>query len=161
PEATVTVRPQVSGTITQILFQEGQVVQKGKTLAIIDPRPFEMSLLQAQGQLTRDQAQLANAKITLERFQTLLKQDSIARQDVDTQAATVKQLEGAVISDRAAVGSAKLNLDYTRVTAPVSGRVGLRAVDVGNVISAGDANGIVVQTQITPIDVEFTVPQDQ
>src|SRR5262249_16922709 len=88
-------------------------------------------------------------------------QDSIARQDVDTQAATVQQLEGAVLSDRAAMGTAKLNLGYTRVTAPVNGRVGLRAVDVGNVISAGDANGLVVQTQITPIDVEFTVPQDQ
>jgi multidrug efflux system membrane fusion protein len=161
PEATVTVRPQVSGTITQILFREGQMVKRGQTLAIIDPRPFEMSLLQAQGQLTRDQAQLANARLTLQRYRTLLDQDSIARQDVDTQAATVKQLEGAVMSDRAAVGTARLNLDYAHVTAPVSGRVGLRAVDVGNVISAGDANGLAVVTQTSPIDVEFTVPQDQ
>jgi multidrug efflux system membrane fusion protein len=161
PVATVTVRPQVSGTITQILFREGQMVRKGQTLAVIDPRPFEMALMQAQGQLTRDEAQLADARLTLSRYRTLLAQDSIARQQVDTQAATVKQLEGTVMTDRAAVGTAKLNLGYSRVTAPVSGRVGLRAVDVGNVISAGDANGIVVLTQVAPIDVEFTVPQDQ
>ena len=161
PVATVTVRPQVSGTITQILFREGQMVTRGQTLAVIDPRPYQMSLMQAQGTLTRDQAQLANAKLTLQRYRTLLAQDSIARQDVDTQAATVKQLEGAVLSDRAAVGSARLNLGYARVTAPVSGRAGLRAVDVGNVISAGDANGFVVLTQVAPIDVEFTVPQGQ
>jgi multidrug efflux system membrane fusion protein len=161
PAATVTVRPQVSGTITQILFKEGQMVRRGQALAIIDPRPFQMALLQAQGQLARDEAQLANAKLTLTRYQTLLTQDSIARQDVDTQAATVKQLEGAVLTDRANVGTARLNLGYSRVTAPVSGRVGLRAVDVGNVISSGDANGLVVLTEVDPIDVQFTVPQDQ
>jgi multidrug efflux system membrane fusion protein len=161
PVTTVTVRPQVSGTITQILFREGQMVGRGQILAIIDPRPFEMSLLQAQGQLARDQANLANARVTLDRYRTLLAQDSIARQDVDTQAATVKQLEAAVLSDRAGVGTAKLNLGYAHVTSPVSGRVGLRVVDAGNVISAGDANGLVVVTQISPIDVEFTVPQDQ
>jgi multidrug efflux system membrane fusion protein len=160
PVATVTVRPQVSGVITQILFREGQMVKKGQTLAVIDPRPFQMALMQAQGQLARDEAQLGAAKITLERYRTLLAQDSIARQDVDTQASTVKQLQAAVISDRAGVGTAKLNLDYSRVTAPVSGRAGLRAVDVGNLISAGDANGFVVLTQVEPIDVEFTVPQD-
>jgi multidrug efflux system membrane fusion protein len=161
PVATVTVRPQVSGTITEILFREGQMVKKGQTLAVIDPRPFQYALMQAQGQLTRDEAQLANARLTLQRYRTLLTQDSIARQDVDTQASTVKQLEGAVVGDRAAVGTARLNVEYAHVTAPVSGRVGLRAVDVGNVISAGDANGLVVETQITPIDVEFTVPQGQ
>lgn len=161
PIASVTVRPQVSGVITQVLFKEGQMVKRGQTLAVIDPRPLQMALMQAQGQLTRDEAQLANARLTLTRYRTLLAQDSIARQDVDTQAATVKQLEGAVLSDRASVGTARLNLGYTRVTAPVSGRVGLRAVDVGNVISAGDQNGFVVLTEVAPIDVEFTVPQDQ
>jgi multidrug efflux system membrane fusion protein len=161
PTATVTVRPQVSGVITQILFREGQMVKRGQTLAIIDPRPLEMALLQAQGQMARDEANLANARLTLSRYRTLLAQDSIARQDVDTQAATVKQLEAAVVSDRASVGTAKLNLGYSHVSAPVSGRVGLRAVDVGNLISAGDANGLVVETQIQPIDVTFTVPQDQ
>lgn len=161
PVATVTVRPQVGGTITQILFQEGQMVKRGQTLAVIDPRPFEMALMEAQGNLKRDEAQLANARLTLQRFRTLLDQDSIARQEVDTQAATVKQLEGVVMTDKAAVGTAKLNLGFTRVTAPVDGRVGLRAVDVGNVVAANDATGIVVQTQVTPIDVQFTVPQDQ
>ena len=161
PVATVTVRPQVGGTITQILFREGQMVKRGQTLAIIDPRPFEMALLQAQGALTRDEAQLANARLTLQRYRNLLAQDSIARQDVDTQAATVKQLEGTVMTDRAAVGTAKLNLGYTRVTAPFDGRVGLRAVDVGNLVAANEANGIVVETQVAPIDVQFTVPQDR
>jgi multidrug efflux system membrane fusion protein len=161
PTATVTVRPQVSGTITQILFKEGQLVRRGQLLAVIDPRPFQLTLEQAQGQLARDEAQLAAAEVTLTRYQTLLAQDSIARQDVDTQAATVKQLRGAVLADRAGVGTAKLNLDYSRVTAPVSGRVGLRAVDIGNVISTGDANGLVVLTAVDPIDVQFTVPQDQ
>ena len=161
PVATVTVRPQVGGVITQILFREGQMVERGQTLAVIDPRPLQMALLQAQGSLTRDQAQLTNAKLTLSRFRTLLAQDSIARQDVDTQAATVKQLEGTVMTDQAAVGTAKLNLDYSRVTAPVDGRVGLRAVDIGNLVSANDTNGIVVETQVAPIDVQFTVPQDQ
>lgn len=161
PVATVTVRPQVGGTITQILFTEGQMVKRGQTLAVIDPRPFEMALMEAEGNLKRDEAQLANARLTLQRFRNLLAQDSIARQDVDTQAATVKQLEGTVLTDKAAVGTAKLNLGFTRVTAPVDGRVGLRAVDVGNVVAANDATGIVVQTQVTPIDVQFTVPQDQ
>ncbi|MDB5443342.1 MAG: efflux transporter, family, subunit, partial [Phenylobacterium sp.] len=161
PTAIITVRPQVSGTITQILFKEGQMVRRGQALAVIDPRPLQMALMQAQGQLTRDQAQLANASLTLGRYRNLLAQDSIARQDVDTQAATVKQLEGVVVTDKAALGTAQLNLGYSRVTAPISGRVGLRAVDVGNVISAGDANGLVVLTEVAPIDVEFTVPQDQ
>jgi multidrug efflux system membrane fusion protein len=160
PAATVTVSPQVSGTITQILFREGQMVRKGQALAVIDPRPLQMALLQAQGALARDQAQLANARLLLGRNQTLLAQDSIARQDVDTQAALVRQLEGTVTTDRAAVGTAQLDLGYSRVVAPVAGRVGLRVVDVGNYIAAGAANGIVVLTQIAPIDVEFTLPQD-
>src|SRR5213079_2478591 len=110
---------------------------------------------------TRDEAQLANAKLVLQRDQTLLAQDSIARQDVDTQAALVKQLEGTVTTDRAAEGIAKINLGYTSVTAPISGRVGLRTVDIGNLVGSSDANGIAVITQQSPIDVEFAVPQDQ
>ncbi|CAN7558043.1 MdtA/MuxA family multidrug efflux RND transporter periplasmic adaptor subunit [Phenylobacterium sp. LjRoot225] len=161
PVATATVTPQVGGTITQILFREGQMVKRGQALAVIDPRPLEMALLQAQGTLTRDEAQLANARLTLGRYRTLLAQDSIARQEVDTQAATVKQLEGTVMTDRAAVGTARLNLGYSRVVAPFDGRVGLRAVDVGNVIAANSTTGIVVETQVAPIDVQFTVPQDQ
>lgn len=160
PAATVTVRPQVSGVITQVLFREGQVVQRGQTLVQIDPRPYQMALLQAQGNQTRDEAQLAAARLTLSRYQTLLAQDSIARQEVDTQSATVKQLEGTVMSDRAAVGTARLNLGFARIVAPVSGRVGLRVTDVGNYIGAGDANGVAVITTVSPIDVEFTVPQD-
>jgi multidrug efflux system membrane fusion protein len=160
PAATVTVRPQVSGVITEVLFREGQIVKRGQPLAQIDPRPFKMALLQAQGNLTRDEAQLASAKLTLSRYQTLLSQDSIARQEVDTQAATVKQLEGVVMTDRAAVGTAQINLGYTRIVAPVAGRVGLRVTDVGNYIGAGDTNGVAVVTTLSPIDVEFTVPQD-
>lgn len=160
PAATVTVRPQVGGTITQVMFREGQVVQRGQALVQIDPRPFQMALMQAQGNLTRDEAQLAAARLTLSRYQTLLGQDSIARQEVDTQAATVKQLEGVVMADRAAVGTARLNLGFARIVAPVSGRVGLRVTDVGNYIGAGDANGVAVITTVSPIDVEFTVPQD-
>jgi len=161
PVANVTVRPQVSGTITQVLFTEGQMVKKGDLLATIDPKPFEMALQQATGARLRDEAQLAAAKVTLDRYQTLLKQDSIARQDVDTQAALVKQLEGTVTIDRANEGSARLNLGYARIVAPVSGRVGLRVVDAGNYIGAGDSSGFVVITQIAPIDVEFAVPQDR
>jgi multidrug efflux system membrane fusion protein len=160
PAATVTVTPQVSGVITQILFREGQTVKKGQALAIIDPRPLRNQLTQAQGQLTRDEAQLANARLLLARDRTLLAQDSIARQEVDTQAATVRQLEGTVTTDRGAVAQARLNLGFSRVTAPVSGRVGLRVVDVGNYVNAGSSTGLVVITQVTPIDVEFTVPQD-
>ncbi|WP_348696727.1 efflux RND transporter periplasmic adaptor subunit [Duganella fentianensis] len=158
--ATTTVRPQVSGILQQVLFKEGQMVKAGQVLAQIDPRQFEMALLQASGQRQRDEAQLENAKLTLERYRTLLGQDSIARQDVDTQAALVKQLEGTVMTDRAQEGTAKLNLGYTKVVAPITGRVGLRVVDVGNLVGASDAGGIAVITQLSPIDVEFSVPQD-
>jgi multidrug efflux system membrane fusion protein len=159
PEATVTVTPQVGGVITEILYKEGQTVQKGQTLAVIDPRPFQIALNNAQGQLARDQAQLTNAKLQLDRDKTLLAQDSIARQDVDTQAATVGQLQGNVTSDQASINSAELNLGFTRVIAPVSGKVGLRPVDLGNYINAGAASGVAVITQVTPIDVEFPIPQ--
>ena len=161
PVATITLRPQVSGVLTAVLFTEGQMVTKGQLLAQIDPRPFQQALMQAQGTRQRDEAQLANARITLQRYQTLLAQDSIARQDVDTQAALVQQLEGTVTSDRASEKTAQLNLDFTRVTAPIGGRVGLRVVDAGNVVSSGDAAGIAVITQINPVDVQFSVPQDR
>ncbi|AKU20290.1 efflux RND transporter periplasmic adaptor subunit [Massilia sp. NR 4-1] len=159
--ATTTVRPQVSGILQKVLFKEGQMVKAGQVLAQIDPRQFELSLMQASGQRQRDEAQLENARLTLERYRTLLAQDSIARQDVDTQAALVRQLEGTVMTDKAAEGTARLNLGYTKVVAPISGRVGLRVVDVGNLVGSGDANGIAVITQVSPIDVEFAVPQDQ
>jgi multidrug efflux system membrane fusion protein len=161
PQATVRVTPQVSGVMQKVLFKEGQMVKAGDLLATIDPRQFEMALMQATGQRQRDEAQLDSARVQLQRFKTLLEQDSIARQEVDTQAALVKQLEGTVVIDKANEGTARLNLGYTRVVAPVSGRVGLRTVDVGNVVSGGDANGIALITQITPIDVVFAIPQDQ
>ena len=160
PQSTVKVRPQVSGVMEKVLFKEGQIVRAGDLLATIDARPFELALMQASGQRQRDEAQLASARVTLARFKTLLGQDSIARQEVDTQAALVKQLEGTVVIDKANEGTAKLNLSYARVVALISGRVGLRTVDVGNVVSSSDANGIVLITQISPVDVVFAVPQD-
>jgi len=160
PQATVRVRPQVSGVLQQLLFKEGQMVRKGELLAIIDPRQFEMALQQVIGQRQRDEASLAAAAVTLQRYRTLLQQDSIARQEVDTQEALVKQLEAAVVISKANEGVARLNLGYTRVVSPIAGRVGLRVVDVGNVVSSGDANGVALVTQISPIDVEFAVPQD-
>lgn len=160
PQATVRVRPQVSGVLTQVLFREGQNVRKGQLLATIDPRPFEMALQQAVGQRMRDEAQLAAARVTLARYETLLRQDSIARQEVDTQRATVNQLEAAVVTSKAAEGTARLNLSYARIVAPIAGRTGLRTVDVGNQVGTGDTEGIVVITKLTPIDVEFAIPQD-
>jgi multidrug efflux system membrane fusion protein len=161
PLANVTVQPQVSGVLTAVLFQEGQMVKKGDVLATIDPQPFQNALAQAAGARQRDEAQLAAARVTLQRYQTLLGQDSIARQDVDTQAALVKQLEGTVAIDRANEGTAKLNLTWSRITAPVSGRIGLRPVDAGNYISNGATGGVATITQIAPIDVEFSIPQDR
>ena len=161
PQVTVRVHPQVSGVLEKVLFKEGQMVRAGELLATIDPHPFELALMQASGQLQRDEAQLSSARVTLERYQTLLTQDSIARQDVDTQAALVKQLEGTVVIDKANEGTARLNLGYARIVAPASGRVGLRTVDAGNVVSPGDASGIALITQISPVDVVFSVLQDQ
>lgn len=161
PAATVTVRPQVGGALQKILFREGETVRAGQVLAVIDSRQFDMALMQASGVRQRDEAQLASARVTLQRFQTLLAQDSIARQEVDTQTALVKQLEGTVASDRAAEGTAKLNLNYTKIVAPINGRLGLRLVDVGNIVGTNDAAGIAVITQVSPIDVQFSVPQDQ
>ena len=161
PQATVKIRPQVSGVMEKVLFKEGQMVRAGEVMATIDTRPFDLALMQASGQRQRDEAQLASARVTLQRFNTLLQQDSIARQEVDSQAALVKQLEATVLIDKAAEGTARLNLGYARVLAPISGRVGLRTVDVGNVVSSNDVNGIAVITQVSPIDVVFAVPQDQ
>ncbi len=161
PLATVTLRAQVSGVLTEVLFTEGQRVKKGQVLARIDPRPFEQALTQAQGARQRDQAQLDNARIVLERYRTLLAQDSIARQDVDTQAALVRQLQGTVTTDLAQEQAAQLNLGYTRITAPTNGRIGLRAVDAGNYVGTGDTNGIATLTQEDPIDVAFAIPQDR
>ena len=159
--STVTVRPQVSGILKELKFKEGGMVKAGQVVAQIDPAQFEMALMQATGQRQRDEAQLENARLTLKRYQTLLGQDSIARQEVDTQAALVKQLEGTVMTDRAAEGTARLNLGYTKVVSPISGRAGLKVVDIGNLVSTSDAGGVVVVTQLSPIDVQFSVPQDK
>jgi membrane fusion protein, multidrug efflux system len=161
PIATVTVRSRVDGQIINVAFREGQLVREGDLLVQIDPRPFEVQLMQAEGQQAKDEAALKNAQIDLERYRVLMEQDAIPRQQLDTQVATVNQDEAALKSDAAQVASAKLNLVYCRITAPVSGRVGLRLVDVGNMVHAADTTGLVVITQLQPITVLFTVPADR
>ena len=160
PTATVTVKTQLSGQLMSVGFTEGQVVKKGQFLAQVDPRPYQQQLAQAEAAAAKDRAQLSNARADLKRYQTLLAQDSVSRQQVDTQAALVSQLEAQVKADQAAVGTQKLNLTYARITSPISGKVGLRQVDAGNYVTPGDANGIVTVTQVTPIDVAFTLPED-
>jgi multidrug efflux system membrane fusion protein len=157
---TVTVKSRVDGQIVRIAFTEGQKVTEGDLLVEIDPRPFQVQLAQAAGQMARDRAQLEVAKRTLQRNRELLDQGIISRQLFDDQAATVGQYEGAVQMDQALIDQAQLQLTYSRVTAPISGRIGLRLVDVGNVVHAEDARGLVVITQVQPITVLFTVPED-
>jgi multidrug efflux system membrane fusion protein len=160
PLATVTVKTQINGYLAEIGFTEGQMVKKGDFLAQIDPRPYQVALEQAQGQLAKDQAALANARVDLARYEKLVAQNSIARQTLDTQRATVAQDEGTVQTDQAQVDAQKLNLIYCHIIAPVGGRVGLRQVDAGNYVQTSDANGIVVITQLQPISVIFTLPED-
>ncbi len=161
PTATVTVHTQVSGVLQSVNFTEGQMVKQGQLLAQVDPRQYQAALMQAQGNLVRDQAQLAAAKVDLTRYKTLLAQDSISQQQVDTQQATVGQLEGTVQSDQANVQAQQLNVNYSHITAPISGRAGLRQVDPGNYVTTGDSNGVVAITQQSPIDVTFTISEDQ
>ena len=158
--ATVTIRSQISGYLQKIDFTEGNEVKKGDLLAEIDPRPYEATLAQAKGQLTRDEALLKGAQVDLQRYQGLAAQNAVPHQTLDTQVALVGQDEGTVEADRAAVRSAEVNLNYTKIVSPVDGRVGIRAVDQGNYVTAGDTNGIVVVTQLAPISVLFTVPED-
>ncbi|ANB72060.1 efflux transporter periplasmic adaptor subunit [Paraburkholderia phytofirmans OLGA172] len=160
PLANVTVLPQLSGVLQDVYFKEGQMVKKGDVLAQIDPRPYQISLENAQGTLARDQALLQTARLDLKRYQTLLAQDSIASQQVDTQASLVRQYEGTVKSDQANIDTFKLDLVYARITAPVSGRVGLRQVDPGNYVTPSLTNGLVVITQLQPISVIFTTSED-
>jgi membrane fusion protein, multidrug efflux system len=157
---TVTVHTRVDGQIMRVLFKEGQFVHAGDVLIEIDPRPYQVALDQAQGQLAKDIASQNDARVDLNRYQTLWQQGVVARQQLDTQQATVGQFDGAIQSDKAQIDSAKLNLTYSRITSPINGRVGLRLVDPGNIVHATDTNGMLVITQIQPIAVVFTLPED-
>jgi membrane fusion protein, multidrug efflux system len=158
--ATVTIRSQISGYLVRVAYQEGQIVKKGDLLAEIDSRTYELALANAQGTLERDKALLATAQLDLKRYQDLAKTNAIPRQQLDTQVSLVAQYQGNIISDQAQIDTAKLNIAYCHIVAPVSGRVGLRLIDQGNYVTAGDATGLVVITQLQPISVIFTTAED-
>lgn len=157
---TVTLRSRVEGNLIALHFKEGEEVEAGQLLAEIDPRPYEVALMQAQGQLAKDQATLANARRDLARYEKLAKTNLVSQQEIDTQRSLVSETLGTLKADEGSVASAQLNLTYSRITAPVSGRVGLKQVDIGNYITSGDTNGIVVITQTHPIDVVFSLPEN-
>jgi multidrug efflux system membrane fusion protein len=161
PVYTVTVRSRVDGELMAVHYQEGEIVQKGALLAEIDPRPYQVQLTQAQGQLARDQALLDNARIDLARYETLIKQNAVPEQQLVTQKALIEQYQGAIQTDQGAIDSAKLNITYSNITAPIAGRIGLRLVDPGNIVHATDTNGLLVITQLQPISVIFTIAEDQ
>jgi membrane fusion protein, multidrug efflux system len=158
--ATVTIRSQISGYLMNVAFKEGDIVKKGDLLAEIDSRPYQLALSQAEGALKRDQAMLQSAQLDLERYTNLAKTNAIPRQQLDQQAALVLQDQGNVITDQAQIDTAKLNITYCHIVAPVNGRLGLRQVDQGNYVTPGDTSGLVVITQVQPISVLFTVPED-